>query len=332
MKQRILIIVFLIASGLTLVGAAPAQQVSAPDPQSATIIGTVIDVNGGVVPNAAVSLGGPGGQRTVTSGDNGFFRFAAVKPGVEYHVSIFVPDFAPWNSAPITLRPGQYFMLSGIRLRVATVQISVVALTPVQVATQQVHMQEKQRAFGFVPNFYVNYDPDPAPMTAKLKFQLALKSLVDPVTLAGFVINASIYQAVHYPDYGEGLTGYGQRLGSTFAGGYGNVLIGNALLPSVLHQDPRYFYRGTGTTRSRVLYAIATPFLIYGDNGRRQFNFSGIGGDLASGGLANAYYPSQERGVSLVFKSALIGAGGRIANGLLQEFVIKRAESGNGKK
>jgi hypothetical protein len=102
------------------------------------------------------------------------------------------------------------------------------------------------------------------------------------------------------------------------------VIVGDALLPAILHQDPRFYYRGTGTAISRLLYALSNPILTYGDHGRRQINYSGIGGDLASGALADAYYPSSERGGYLVVKSALIGAGGRIANGLLQEFVLKR--------
>jgi hypothetical protein len=166
-----------------------------------------------------------------------------------------------------------------------------------------------------------------------LKFQLALRSLVDPVTIAGFGLNAGIYQMADYPSgYEQGAKGYGQRLGATFAGGYTNVLVGDALLPALLHQDPRYFYQGTGTKKSRLLHALASSFVSKGDDGKEHFNFSSIGGDLASGAIANAYYPAEERGAGLVVSSALIGAGGRMAQGVLQEFVLHKFTSRHGSK
>ena len=126
-----------------------------------------------------------------------------------------------------------------------------------QVAAEQVKVEEKQRVFGVVPNFYVTYEHDAAPLTPKLKFQLAMKALTDPVTISGFGLNAAIYQAADYPSYRQGAAGYGQRLGATFAGGYTKILLGDALLPSLFHQDPRYFYQGTGTARSR--FASSPP-------------------------------------------------------------------------
>jgi len=313
-----------IALQCALIIPGVAQQVSAPDPQPGTIIGTVVDVNGGVVPNAAISLNGPNDQRKDEANENGFFQFTNVKPGADYHVSVSAPDFALWDSGAITLTGGQYFILSGIRLRVATVQVSVTALTPEQIATEQVRNEEKHRVLGFIPDFYINFDKDPAPMPAKLKFQLALKALNDPVTLAGFVANAGIYQAADYPGYRGGMAGYGQRLGATMAGGYAHLLMGDAILPSVLHQDPRYFYQGSGSARSRALHAFSSAIFARGDDGRREINYSGIGGDLFSGAVANAYYPERDRGGSLVLQGALIGTGGRITYALAEEFVFNR--------
>ena len=123
---------------------------------------------------------------------------------------------------------------------------------------------------------------------------------------------------------GQGAAGYGKRLGATFAGGYSKILLGDAVFPSLLHQDPRYFYQGTGTTKSRLLHAMATPFFTRGDDGKREINYSNILGDLASGALANAYYPSQDRGAGLVVRSAAIGIGGRMVFGIVQEFVLHK--------
>ena len=151
-----------------------------------------------------------------------------------------------------------------------------------------------------------------------------MKALTDPVTITGFGMNSAIYQAAGYPSYGQGASGYGKRLGATFAGGYSKILLGDAVFPSLLHQDPRYFYQGTGTTKSRLLHAMSTPFITRGDNGKREINYSNILGDLASGALANAYYPSQDRGAGLVVRSAAIGIGSRMVLGIVQEFVLHK--------
>jgi len=313
-------------AGLLVQGRAAGQEIPAPDPQAATVVGTVTDINGGVVSGATITLSRSSSEQplTTTSNDNGFFQFSGVPPGTEWQATIRMRAFADWTSKTIVLSPGQYFLLTGIQLHVAMVEVSVTAVTPEQAAIEEVRIEEKQRILRVIPNYYVVYQHEPAPLNARLKFRLAFRTLIDPVTLAGFVLNATAYQAGHYPNYQEGMAGYGQRLGATFAGGYANVLMGNALLPSILHQDPRYFYQGTGTTRARVLHALSSPVLTYGDNGRRQLNFSGIGGDLASGAIANAYYPSSQRGIRLVLKSSAIG--------LLQEFVVKRAKFHTGRK
>jgi hypothetical protein len=67
------------------------------------------------------------------------------------------------------------------------------------------------------------------------------------------------------------------------------------LLPSLLKQDPRYFYKGTGSTRSRLLYALTSPVICKGGNGHWQANYSNILGNFAAGGIANLYYPSSDR-------------------------------------
>jgi hypothetical protein len=329
MMRQILKIISLLVAGPGLAMASAAQQISAPAPQPATIIGTVLDVNGGVVPGAKVVLNAVGADdpETVVASDNGFFQFANVKAGMPWQTTISAPGFANWNSNTITLTPGQYFILTGIHLRLATVQVSVVALTPEQVATRQVKTEETQHVFGIVPNFYVVYNHNPAPLTPKLKFKLAFKTLNDPVSLIGYLANAGIYQAADYPGYQGGMAGYGQRLGATLAGAYTHVLVADAVLPSLLHQDERYVYQGTGTTRSRILHALSNAIFTLGDNGRREINYSGIGGDLASGAIANAYYPSGQRGIHLVLTGALIGTGGRISYALANEFLLNRHTS-----
>lgn len=302
-----------------------------PAPQLASISGTVMDTNGGIIPGAKVALSGdtPDKHLETVAADNGFFQLSNVQPGATYHVTVTAPDFADWTSAPITVTPGQYFLLSGVELRVSTVETVVVSVPSEEIATEQLNIEEKQRVLGVVPNFYVNFDRHPASLTPKLKFRLALKALNDPVTLTAFAVNAGIYQAADYPSYHGGMQGYGQRLGATVAGGYAHIMMGGAVLPSLLHQDPRYFYQTGGTTRSQVMHALSSAIFTRGDDGRREINYSNLGGDLISGAIANAYYPAQDRGAGLVIRSSLIGTGGRIVYALGEQFVLNRRHKSN---
>jgi hypothetical protein len=102
-------------------------------------------------------------------------------------------------------------------------------------------------------------------------------------------------------------------------------MIGGAILPSLLKQDPRYFYKGTGSTRSRILYALANAVICKGDNGHWQANYSGILGALAAGGISNLYYPASSRnGAGLTFENTLIGIGGSAVGNLFQEFLVRK--------
>src|SRR4029077_701933 len=100
-------------------------------------------------------------------------------------------------------------------------------------------------------------------------------------------------------------------------------MIGGAILPSLLHQDPRYFYQGTGTKKSRGLHAISALIIIKGDNGHWQLNYSNLGGDLASAAISNGYYPESKRGAGLVFQNFAITTATHICVRLLQEFVFR---------
>ena len=253
------------------------------------------------------------------------FQFNDVTPGITYQLSISAKDFADWTSPPIMVSPGQFKIVTGIQLRIASASTIVdVHYDPIEVATDQLKAEEKQRVFGIIPNFYVSYENDPAPLTAKMKFQLALKVSTDPITAAGVLVVASAKQAGDTPNYGQGWAAFGKRFGVTAADGFSDIMIGGAILPSLLHQDPRYFYQGTGTTGSRVRHAMFSPFVARGDNGKWQPNYSSLGGDLAASGLANLYYPRSNRGAGLVFGNFAIGTAERIGASLAQEFLLGR--------
>jgi len=310
---------------VSLITASAAQLVSAPQPQTGTIVGTVIDVNNNPVPGAVVRLEGPlpADSATVVTSDRGFFELDHLRPQAPYHVTISAQGFADWNSPEVFLRPGQYLELTGARLKISQAVTTVHATaSSEQIATEQVDVELQQRVFGFIPNFFVTYDRQPVPLTPKLKFKIALRASTDPVTFAGAAAVAGMDQAADKFDWPQGAKGYFQRFGASYTNMATDIVIGGAILPSLLHQDPRYFYQGTGTTKSRVIHAITYPFVTRGDNGRRQPNYSNIGGVLAAGAIANAYYPTSNRGAGLVLNSALIDLGAGMANGLLQEFVL----------
>jgi hypothetical protein len=302
-----------------------AQDVNPPQPETGYISGTVTDVNDDPVPGASVVLEGPvpGDSRTVVSNDNGFFEFNDLEPGTPYRVTISAKGFANWISPTVVLKPGETHILTGSKLQIAEAQTTVnVVYSPEEVATEEVKIEEQQRVLGVIPNFYVVYDHNTAPLTTKLKYKLAIRSSIDPITILGVGVLAAMNQAGDTPNYGQGWGAYGERFGSAAADGFSNIMIGGAILPSLLHQDPRYFYQGTGTTKSRALHALSSPFVCKGDNGKLQPNYSSIGGDLATAAISNAYYPPSSRGAGLMFENVLLGTAERMVGTLLQEFLV----------
>jgi hypothetical protein len=301
---------------------------STPDPAPGSVSGTVVDQSGAVVARAQVKLASTGqaqspDQETLT-GDNGQFSFAKAAPGA-FQLTITAPGFATQTSSGI-LSPGEVHLVPQIALTVAANVTDVqVALSRVEVAEAQVKDEEKQRVLGVIPNFYVTYDPHPVALTPRQKFELAWKTTVDPVTFAIVGGIAGVQQAQNtFSGYGQGAQGYGKRYGAAYADLTAGTFIGSAVLPSLLKQDPRYFYKGTGSKHSRILYAIANSVVCRGDNGRWQPNYSNIFGNLAAGGISNLYYPSQNRGAGLTFENAAIGIGATGAANLVEEFLMRK--------
>jgi hypothetical protein len=308
-------------------GTGSANGVQQSDqPSPGEITGTVLDQTGAVVAGARVTLviAGQSPNREVLSGSDGQFSFANVAPGT-FQLNVSLAGFATKTFSG-TLTPGNYFFVPPIALSVATEITEVrVGLPTVELAEAQIKDQEKQRVLGVIPNFYVSYVPNAAPLTPKQKFELAWKSTIDPVTFLIVGGTAGIQQAQNtFSGYGQGAQGYGKRYGANFADSVTSTFLGDALLPSIFKQDPRYFYKGTGTVRSRILYAISMSVICKGDNGHWQLFYSGIMGGLASGGISNLYYPSNDRGAGLVFENEIIGIGGSAAANLIQEFVIPK--------
>ncbi len=315
------------AQANSLPGDAQQGEAAREQPADSLVIGRVLDATGAAVVGAHVSLNlvqQPGAVTAVT-GSDGSFSIAVPSPG-QFHLEVTAHGFAAYQTSGESKEHAS-ITLPNITLAIAAVSTEVeVGADSTQIAIQQVHEEEKQRILGVVPNYYISYNQDTAPLPAKLKFDLAWRFTLDPASFAIAGIIAGVRQANNtFSGYGQGAQGYGKRYAAAYGDFLTGIFISNAILPSVLKQDPRYFYKGTGSTRSRILYAIANSVVCKGDNGRWQTNYSSILGSLASGGISNAYYPAKNRdGAALTFENAATNIAATAGANLVQEFLFKR--------
>jgi hypothetical protein len=329
---------------LLLFGGAPRSRASelppAPTPQlpaqttpipaaTAVLTGIVTDKDGAAIPDAHVTLTrtalNQDGQPPVMvpTANDGVFFLPNLPPG-PFQLSIVATGFVPQQTSG-ALQPGQELQLPTFALAIASSTSIQVTAVPSEIAEAQVKVEEKQRVLGAIPNFYVVYNPNPAPLNRRQKSELALRSLIDPVNLVLNGATAGVQQATDQYAWQQGAAGYAKRYSADFGTFLTSTLLTNAVLPILFHQDPRYYYKGTGSIRSRAGYAIANAVMCKGDNGHWQVNYSGILGGLAASGISNAYYPAANRaGAGLTFEGAAIGTGiGAIAN-LFEEFVVRK--------
>ena len=314
-----------------------AQSQQAPDPpgtdatreqpvRPGTISGTVVDRTGAVIAGARVKLvrEDPSLGQEVVSDSDGQFYFGGITPG-PFQLTVTSPGFTMQTSSG-TMRSGEDCIVPPVEMTVSEAVSEVkVSLTPVEEAEAEIKDEEKQRVLGVIPNFYVTYNPAAVHLNPRQKFELAWKATVDPVNFGLTAAIAGIQQAANqFSGYGQGAQGYGKRFGAAYADSVSFTFIGSAILPSLLKQDPRYFYKGTGTRRSRIFYAIANAVICKGDNGHWQANYSGLLGSLAAGGISNLYYPATDRYTTVTFENTLIAIGSTAANNILQEFVIRK--------
>jgi hypothetical protein len=172
-------------------------------------------------------------------------------------------------------------------------------------AAEQLKQQEHQRILGVLPNFNTSNVQDAVALTRKQKFQLAFRSAVDPVQFFVAGLDAGFNQANNsYSGYGQGAQGYFKRWGAAYADSFDGTMLGGAVFPALLHQDPRYFRKGTGTVKQRLFYAISTTVRCKNDDGKWVPNYSNILGNIAAGGIANLYYPDTDTGAGLTFQRA----------------------------
>jgi hypothetical protein len=270
-----------------------------------SVSGTILSKGGSPIAGAMVTLTHRTGlaEQQAVSDDSGTFSFVNVAPG-PFALSIKAPPFATQTYSGV-LATGQNYVVPPIVLVLQTITTTVVVEPPTIMAEREVKSEEHQRVLGIVPNFYVTYTPHPVPLDFAQKLDLAWKSVTDPVTVLGVAGAAGFEQGKNwFRTYGQGAQGYGRRFGAT----YGDVFIGtfldSAIMPTLLKQDPRYFYKGKGSWKSRLWYALTRSIVVKGDNGHWQPNYSVFLGSLATAGIANAYRPPRDQNVGFAFKAA----------------------------
>ena len=293
---------------------------------TATIAGTVLDANHAEIEGAQVVLtDGTGAKvRNLETGSNGEFTFIGLPPGT-FRLTVTGQGMGTYLSPEIKLRAGDFRIVSQVVLPIAATTTSVtVEGDPEELAEQQVQIAVQQRVLGVFPNFYSTYDWNAPPLGPKQKFQLAFRDVTDPMSLLGAGIIAGYEQGYDiFPGYGQGVQGFSKRFGAAYANDVSGRMLGSVLLPVLFRQDPRYFYRGSGSIPARALYAIAAAFITRGDNGRWQPNYSHVLGNFAAGGVANLYYPSSSRGIKLCVATGLLETAGNAGTNIVREFLLR---------
>ena len=303
-------------------GSQNSTQQTYPTEGAGSVAGTVLDVSGASVSGAEVSLTyGDGTQlHTMVSEANGEFNFANILPG-PYLVTVNAEGFAPFTSAEFVVAARQAYEVPNVSLTVATENTEVTVRPTDLIAAEQIRAAEKQRLMGVIPNFYTSYTYDTAPLTAKQKFRFAVRGTFDPVSMLGVGFGAGIEQATNsFAGYGQGAAGYAKRFAAKFADGRSSDFLTHAVFPSLLHQDPRYYYKGSGSVKSRLVHAVGSAFFTRSESGVTVPNYSYLLGDLCSASLSNLYYPRANRGAGLVFTNAAMGLAGRIGGNIIREF------------
>ena len=316
------------AQSSSLAGAPSAVQVFPGQAVAmGRITGQVLDAEGAMAGGAQVTLSFDDGtpSRSAMSDKDGRYTFDAVPPRA-FHVLVSLPGFDQ-ATATGTVSVGQSNEVPPLVLRLSSVNITVNAVVAPQVlAEEQLKAEEGQRLVGLLPNFFVSYNWKAPPLSTRQKFALSFKNASDPGNLALVAVVSGVQQADDaFEGYGQGAQGYGKRYGANAANLVNGTFLGGAILPWIFHQDPRYFYKGTGSVRSRALYALSTAIICRGDNGKRQFAWAGVLGDLSSGAVSNLYYPDSDRhGAGLTIENGFLGIAGDAMNNLFQEFFLQK--------
>src|SRR5208283_3934946 len=245
-------------------GTGASASVQQPERQlPSSIIGTVTDQVGDLAVGAQVQLTrqDQSPKQEVLSGDNGQFSFPNLPPG-PFKLTISAPGFDT-QAFSGDLGPSQVYIVPAITLAVTAAVTEVrVGGTQFEVAAEELKEQEKQRVFGFIPNFYVTYVSDPAPLASRQKFQLAWRSVIDPFTFVGVGFLAGIDQASdQFGGYGQGAEGYAKRFGAAYGPVVASTVIACSIPTPLLKQSPCSIHATRRTLGRWILYALAKALI-----------------------------------------------------------------------
>ncbi len=303
--------------------ADPSAQQSAT--ATSAITGTVEDSNGDVIQGAKLVLTAFDGTTILqTSGSDGQFSFTGLAAGT-YSIAVTGKGWGRFSLPKISLAAGESRILEHVILPASSGVTEVrVDGSATALSLQQVQIAVQQRVMGVFPNFYSSFDWNAPPMLPRQKYALAFRSMIDPMTFVGAGVIAGVEQARDtFPGYGQGVAGYGRRYGAAYANSFTGRMLGGAVFPSLFHQDPRYFYMGSGSIFKRALYAISTALITRGDNGRWQPNYSHVLGNFTAGAISNLYYPSSSRGLSLTLLNGALETAGDAGTDFAREFFLR---------
>ena len=243
-----------------------------------SIHGKVTDSSGAPILGAVVALQGADGNAHLTVTDvEGAFQVDSLPVG-NYNVKISASGMSDWTASgvPVSTVPELPPLLAVMQVAPSVTTVTV-GLSPEEVAEEQLKQETQQRACGILPNYFVAYENNAAPLSTEQKLNLSFKTLIDPATFAAVGITAGIQQIRNsYWQFGQGSEAYGERFGAAYGSAVTNLLFTSVLAASVLRQDPRYFYSGKGTKKQRAWYAIESAFRAKGDNGKWQPPYAGV--------------------------------------------------------
>ncbi len=180
---------------------------------------------------------------------------------------------------------------------------------------------QDKRIAGVFPNYRTADNTQPfTPLTAGQKWKIATKDSIDYPSYVIATVFASISQANNTnSEFGQGLQGYGKR----YAAGIADQDLGNfmteALYPTLLHEDPRYFRKVNGSVKSRILWSVERIVVTKTDSGRSTFNFAEWVGNGTVAAIGNSYY-SGERGFSPTMQRLFTQVSTDTVSDLLKEF------------
>ncbi|MGA7857206.1 MAG: hypothetical protein WCA11_04745 [Terracidiphilus sp.] len=195
-------------------------------------------------------------------------------------------------------------------------------------AEEQLKAQEHQRVAGVMATFNTTTNKNALPLSPGQKFQLFFKSETDPwpFLLAGVV--SGIGQADDsYSEWGQGAQGYAKRFGAAYSDAFIGNFFGNAVLTSLLHEDPRYFQKGTGSAAKRFLWAASSTVWCKRDKGGWGPNYANVMGNLIGAAISNVYYPASEHTVSNTINDGLTVSAEGIVGSEVIEFWPDMARS-----